>query len=468
MGHSYAQSRYVLAAMALFVITRIYILFAFEPQASDVSVYFGTTFQAAELGRTPYSRELPIEFPPLAWWTMAAARKLSDSDLPPQPALTEINYARAAYAGAFRSIMAAADVISFALFVAIVRRRRAEMLPHAAIVYVIATALLAHVLYDRLDSGVLLMLLSTFYFWLRSSASGPHDTAWRIAAYVTAGLGVAFKIVPVLVLPFLWLNELTRPSPTRMPGPALAAVLAGILLPFGVQFLISGPGVLHLVGFHTGRGVQLESMVATIMAAGRWFGYPATLELWEGGVNLTGELASPLIATSYVALAAMLCGLAYCCLRRGRTADEGRECRIACLAVAGSVIVSKVFSPQYLIWAIPLLLLASVELLRTRRGWWLASAAVLAIAALTSWLFPHHYFNFRAVPFGLEPIPVPRERIALSFVIVGLRNAIYLSLIVALTMRLLRQEPITSGPAPVRARSRRGATRASPSRQPDR
>jgi hypothetical protein len=127
-----------------------------------------------------------------------------------------------------------------------------------------------------------------------------------------------------------------------------------------------------------------------------------------------------------------------------------------------------VFSPQYLIWAIPLLLLASVELLRTRNGWWLASAAVLAIAALTSWLFPHHYFNFRAVPFGLEPIPVPRERIALSFVIVGLRNAIYLSLIVALTMRLWRQEPITSGPPPVRARSRRGAARANPSPQPDR
>ena len=451
MGRSYARSGYVLVAIALFVLTRIYILFAFEPEASDVSVYFGATFQAAELGKTPYSRELPIEFPPLAWWTMAAARQVSDSDLPPQPALGEINYARARYVGAFRSFMAIADVVSFALFLAIVRRRRVEMLPQAALVYAIATAMLAHVLYDRLDAGLLLSLLITLDCWLRSTAGDRHAHVWRMAAYAAAGLGVAFKVIPVLVVPFLLLADLKHPDALKRLATSMAAFLAGVLVPFGIQFMLSGPGVLHLVGFHTGRGVQLESMLATIMAAGQWLGLPATLELWEGGVNLTGELASPLIAMSYVLLAAALGALAYVSLRRGRAHDDGAAIRLACVAVAGSVIVSKVFSPQYLIWAMPLLLIASVELCRTNRAWWIAAAAVLAIAALTAWLFPHHYFNFRAVPFGLEPMRVSPERITLSFVVVGIRNVIYLALVIALTRRLLKDEPAT--PDPVRAPS---------------
>ena len=221
-------------------------------------------------------------------------------------------------------------------------------------------------------------------------------------------------------------------------GKAVMMVIAGMALPFGVQFLISGADVFDLVTFHGTRGVQLESLLATVMAAARTFGYPAQLELWEGGVNLTGALAPVLLAVSNVVLAGVIAGLAFWFFRQSGGDDHRTVVYVGCLAVAGSLIAAKVLSPQYLIWAIPVLLIVSTEFFRSSRAWWTVAAALIIVAALTAWLFPHNYFNFKAEPFSLELTAVPRARLTTSFVVVGIRNVVYLVVVLALTSRLLR------------------------------
>ena len=428
---------YLVGAIVLFVLTRAYILFAFQPQASDLSVYFGNAVLVADLGKTPYSADLPIEFPPLAWWTMAAARQVSGAAVSATSSPDQVADARQAYARAFRRLMAIADVLAFAFFVAIVRRWRADVAGQSAVVYTICTALLAHVLYDRLDAGLLLLVLAVFYCWMRSADESSPAT-WRGAAYFVLGLGIALKIIPILLLPFFIVAELKAANRLQAIGKAVMIVIAGMALPFGIQFLISGTDVFDLVTFHTGRGVQLESLLATVMASARAFGYPAQLELWEGGVNLTGTLAPVLLVVSNVVLAGVIAGLAYWFFRQSGGDDHRLVLCVGCLAVAGSLVASKVLSPQYLIWAIPLLLIASIELSRTARAWWTVAAALIVVAALTAWLFPHHYFNFRAEPFSLEPTTVPRAQLTTSFVVVGIRNTVYLVVVVSLAARLLR------------------------------
>ena len=434
-GSSRAQ---LSVAVAFFVGTRVWILFGFEPLASDVTVYFTNAAYVADLGKTPYSRDLPIEFPPLAWWTMAAARQISGAAISNQAAAGEIAAARRSYARAWRMLMAAADAGAFACLLAIVRRRRPEVAAPAAIVYAACTAMLAHVLFDRLDAGLLLLLLAALYCWVRGAEA--HDAArwWRRAAYALLGLGVAYKIIPILILPFWLLVELKGRDARRRVPLAIAIAFAGIVLPFGMQSLISGAGVFQFVTFHSDRGVQLESLFATIMAAGRAVGFRTALELWEGGVNLTGDLAPAMLAVSNVALVTTLGVLGYVSLRRFAQYDDFEAYRVACLAVAASVAVSRVFSPQYLIWALPLLILLSTEVCRTPRSWWTAAAAVVLIAGLTAWVFPHRYFNFRATPLGLEPMPVASSRITTAFVVLGIRNAFYLALVATLAVWLWR------------------------------
>jgi hypothetical protein len=48
---------YLVSAIVLFALTRAYILFAFQPQASDLSVYFGNAVLVADLGKTPYTAD---------------------------------------------------------------------------------------------------------------------------------------------------------------------------------------------------------------------------------------------------------------------------------------------------------------------------------------------------------------------------------------------------------------------------
>jgi 4-amino-4-deoxy-L-arabinose transferase-like glycosyltransferase len=319
--------------------------------------------------------------------------------------------------------MAVADGLAFGFFIAIVRRWRPEIVGPSALVYAIASAMLAHVLYDRLDAGLLLLILAALYCWTRSTDSTTPGN-WRRMAYFVLGLGVAFKVIPVLLLPFFLVAELRRADRLQAIGVAAISVVAGLALPFGIQFLISGAGVFDLVSFHSGRGVQLESFLATIMASARAVGYPVQLELWEGGVNLTGSLAPVLLAASNIILAGALAVLAYWSFREADGADRRVVLCAGCLAIAGSVILSKVFSPQYLIWAVPLLLLASNELCRSARSWWTIAAALMLVAALTAWLFPHNYFNFKAGPFSLEPTAVAPARLTMSFVVVGIRNAV--------------------------------------------
>src|SRR5688572_16041194 len=113
MGHKGARSQ-LFGAIVLFVVVRAYILIGLEPQASDASVYFSNVVRALDFGETPYA-DFPIEFPPVAWWTMAAARLLDGPHVSAQPTVGEIAVARAAYMARFRMLMAGADVAAFAL-----------------------------------------------------------------------------------------------------------------------------------------------------------------------------------------------------------------------------------------------------------------------------------------------------------------------------------------------------------------
>ena len=113
--------------MALaFAISRALLLFWYDPQPTDIRIYFGWVVQAAG-GRTAFV-DFPVEYPPLAWWVMQVPGTID----------------RLAYYFRFRALMAGADVVSFALLAWIVSRRRPAFLTLFAWTYIGATLILAH------------------------------------------------------------------------------------------------------------------------------------------------------------------------------------------------------------------------------------------------------------------------------------------------------------------------------------
>ena len=137
-------------AIALFVLTRFYLLFFARPMISDVGMYFGYAVNAVDLQQTPYTEEFVMPYPPLAYWTTCAPRMFDDRRITGNrdPQLRPIYFD---YARGFRGLMFICDLASFTMLLLIVRKRRPQMAPWAALLYVITTTILGHVLFDRLD-----------------------------------------------------------------------------------------------------------------------------------------------------------------------------------------------------------------------------------------------------------------------------------------------------------------------------
>jgi hypothetical protein len=212
--------------------------------------------------------------------------------------------------------------------------------------------------------------------------------------------------------------------------------------PFVIQFLISGPGVFDFLRYQGERHIQIESLYATVMAIGHLLGWPMAVVFTHEAHDLAGALAPGLKLASQLVLAAVLGTLVFRALRRPAFARVGAY-RFTCLALIACTIASNVLSPQYFIWAIPLALLLMVEDPEPghRRYGWLM-LALLVVAGLTTWISPYHYFVTAAVPNALVPqtpgVTLPSDLSA--FAVVGLRNVIFLGIVVVLGMRVLRRQ----------------------------
>ena len=106
------------------------------------------------------------------------------------------------------------------------------------------------------------------------------------------------------------------------------------------------------------------------------------------------------------------------------------------------VILSNVLSPQYFVWAFPLLLLLAVEIMPEGQVRpWLLGALLVAVAVTTTWIFPYNYFCNEANPYALVPMH-PNEPLVPSLIvyqILALRNFIYLGVVLWLGVMLFKR-----------------------------
>lgn len=196
-----------------------------------------------------------------------------------------------------------------------------------------------------------------------------------ILAYVALALAFLLKIYPLLLLPALFIAEqaacgrLYRPSGPltlkRLPG-EIWQTLRGAdswrwkhtLLFFGLIVTISGlfallnfqGAVVSQLSYFANRPVQVEATGSTLLWLATLFGHPATVVYTFGSINIESDLGN-IVALAWEA--GFLLGYALVILWQWRGKLDIVQAFIGVILVF--VVTGKVFSPQYLIWLIPLL-----------------------------------------------------------------------------------------------------------------
>ena len=211
---------------------------------------------------------------------------------------------------------------------------------------------------ERFDLWPTLLTVAAVVALLRDR----HLLGWALLA-----AAVATKIYPLSLLPLAAVWTFRRRGRIELER-CLAAGLAVAAVVFGPFLVLAPHGLWASISTQATRSIQIESLVASyLMAVGN---PPRGFASGLGSVAIHGY-GKYAAATSVVQLAALI-GI-WTAFARGAATPE-RFLRYSAAGVCAFIAFGKVFSPQYLIWLVPL-----VALVRGYRG---MVAAALLVASL--------------------------------------------------------------------------------------
>lgn len=220
-------------------------------------------------------------------------------------------------------------------------------------------------------------------------------TAWAVVGASSArwgasggwlGYGAMTKIYPGFLLP-LTLVASTRQLRLRvlMMFAGIAAATAAVVI-----VLVGGsPGEIYGDAFasRTGSGVHLETTWGSFLLIADRLGYTSHVESYLSTFYFQGGAARVLEPVALILTVVAVIAGAY--LVRNREEDGGRTFAMASFATLALVLgLSTTFSPQFVIWLIPVAA-AALCIHESPLGWipWL----LVPVATMTQFLYPYQY-----------------------------------------------------------------------------
>ena len=363
----------------------------YDDPISDLPTYRHAADRMID-GLVPY-RDFSLEYPPLAAVLFLVSNLLPGS-----------------FGVAFSALMLLAMI---ALVIATVWIARAIGLSThrqwaAGAVVALSPLVLGRLVETRFD-----LLVAAIIAWVVYCAVTDR---WR-AAWVLLGLGVLIKLMPLLLIPVVIIFHLHREGGrqvARRAGEGALITLIGFL-PFVV---VGGSGVAAMIGYHLDRPLQIESLgAAYLLSLHALADVPLQVQSSFGSQGLIGDGPELIAAITTLALTVLLVVIVLVLSRglaRAHPAFAARLFVAACAAtIAAGLIGAKVFSPQFVLWLLPLGLLVSGRYGRV--AWVTTVAIVLATGAY----FPHSYWSLVA----LDDLPIAMLFVRDALVIVLLAAA---------------------------------------------
>jgi hypothetical protein len=456
----------------VFVLSRLLIL-PFGQPASDVGIYAEYAQEASEAarqGRSFYELHAAREHGEVGGRLAGAGDEYREVEYPPlalevmrlpllwmgQPRGDTPDGFAAAYTVAYRRGLAVIDVLLLVTLAWLVRRLHPGEAPAARawrlLFYVAGTLALWHLLYDRLD------LIQSFAVTLSLALLvGRWHYAWSFAVLA---LAINFKLVPLVLAPVWVVGSLPAGRPLNLTwaplgrlaarGLLLAALTLGVFAPF---YLWSGGDSLGFLRYHRARGLEVESVWSSLPLVPGAFGQPVEVAYSYGSVNVSSPLTPMLTRLAPIVTAALLLGATALLLVRARRvasapgdADKAETLAqrhpsefagYALMMLMLFVAANKVFSPQYLLWLLPLAALAPFEG-RPRRAF---LTGFLLVGVLSTVLMPFLFVLDLLEPASAGAALAFRPPTARFVIVLLLRNLLFLGLTAALTVRLAGRAP---------------------------
>ena len=349
--------------IALFVLTRVPLAWlAARPDvyihdgintSSDVSLYEGWADAMIDDSEGAYSG-VRIEYPPGSLPFILAPRVISETG----------------YLKAFVAMMVLIDIAGFAGLIVIARRWGSLAGP---LLWTIAVAALGPIAYLRLD---LVPAVATIWAFERASSDD-----W-IGSGGWIGVGAIAKLYPLLFVP----AGLILAAQRRRFVIATTVVFIAPLLPL---LPVLGDVVESVLGYHSDRGIQVESLWGGILFLAQRSGADAGVGYSFGALHFGGPLSETLRTIApYVSIAGLIAGTAVA-LRLRQRREPAKAFAESCFVIlALALTTGTVFSPQFLLW---LLAIGGVVCCMRDSRLRLIAAALIPVALLTQAIFPFLY-----------------------------------------------------------------------------
>lgn len=366
---------------------------------TDTTIYYHYSSRIVN-GFTPYA-DFSAEYPPVAMLIFLLPRLVSGA-------------AYSAYVYWFELEMLLFGWANI-LLLSLLAWRRWESLSRmvAALgLYTVFTAMMGFIIPARFDLAAAFLILATVAAFI-------HDR--RLIAWALIGVGIMTKVVPLFLAPLLLIVHYRRRQLDWLfIGPVVAVTAAAII---AIPFLAASPeGLARAFLYHAERPLQIESSWSTPILIMSFFGYGLRMFSSYGSHNIFTPLAN-LLATLSSPVTIGFIGLGYWCFwKRISGGDEDRSytsdqlIRFTVVTIAIFIAGSKVFSPQFMIWMIPLVPL----IYDSDRNYLLTVFGALLV--MTQLEFPFYYGELLAI----NPLVV---------LLVAARNALLIWMAVTLMRR---------------------------------
>ncbi|MGI8846825.1 MAG: glycosyltransferase 87 family protein [Candidatus Dormibacteria bacterium] len=255
----------------------------------------------------------------------------------------------------------------------------------AALVFLITDSFLIDALCTRIDMLSVLLAVLAVVLWKRRH---------RASAGVTLVAGVAAKLWPAALLPFL-LSRSDRQARLLAGVAGAGAVVTSVWLLLGR----GARGIIDVLTFRGAHGWQIESVIGSVLRLAE----NPRIEL-EAGAHRFGEVPAGLSPLLLLAAAAVA---VYAGIRSASLSA------MWVAAVAAFLSASTLLSPQFIVWLLPAAGIAWAE--RER-----ALVVIVAMVAAPTWILTFTYGELLGGNRGIEFLVVGRNLLLLAALAVAL------------------------------------------------
>jgi hypothetical protein len=378
------KTRLAIGVSILFAVVVLWIFF-YRSRDWDVGIYHRYAQTCRETSLVEMYARHTVEYPPPAMLLILAtdtiAQQLPDCSVLGRT-FPEFRHPRsfANFKFVFRVEMALVTLACFLMLLFTLRSVRVWERCERLLIFIAALALLSHSAFDRLDMMLAMLVLASVLLL----KSGRH----YLWSYAVLSLAIAYKIVPIAIAPLWVVATLPQTNWRRLIPQAVGRtiLLAGLTLLFIAPFfLVLGPRCLAFLNYHRERGLEYGSSYAALLAVlHHTIGLPTTTIGRFGSWDVESSLSPVLMVTAPLLTALLLVSVTVLGFVSQRQHGGRDWLGYVILGLLVFIFANKVFSPQYVLWLVPLVPLVPLE----GRGRRLFHGGFLGLCLVTSWLNP--------------------------------------------------------------------------------